>query len=797
VALLATALVVSAVPAAAGADERPQIAREQLAQAEPSFLFDIPSKPLPQALNDVGRITGLTILYTQNEPLNLVAPRLSGRLTADQALQQLLAGSGYTYRHTDARTVTLEKIAAGTGITLDPVTVEGQRRQETAWGPVAGYVATRSATGTKTDTPLIETPQSISVITKDQMQAQGVENLAEALRYTPGVTGENFGLDVRGYGLQIRGFGSEDTDFYLDGLQLRGTAFATFLTLDPYGAERLEVLRGPSSVLYGQNTPGGILNFVSKRPSPVPFHEVEGGVGSEDRFEGKFDLSGPIDEEGQFQYRLTGLARTGDTQVDFVDQDRFFIAPSFTWQPDEDTTFTFLSHYQRDNTGWTIQFYPAEGTVLPNPNGKIPLGRFTGEPDFDEYDLTQYSVGYLFEHRLSDAWTLRQNARYSHLDNDQHGVFSSSLQADQRMLDRYGDLGKSSLDSYVIDNQAQVEFPAGPLGHTLLFGLDYQHHDYSDFGASYDVGPIDIYNPVYGSPLTFLGAYSDTDVKQDQLGIYLQDQIKVAEKWVFVFGGRHDWADTKNDDQLSGTSSKQKDSAFSGRAGMVYLSETGLAPYVSYSTSFQPVLGTNVLGEAFEPQRGRQWEVGVKYEPPGWDSFITVAAFDLRRQNVLTPDPVNPLNEVQTGEISSRGIELEAVSSLDFGLDLVGSYTYLDAEVTKSNVPGEVGERPLAVAEHMASLWADYTIPEGMLAGLGFGGGVRYIGPSYGDVPNTLEVPGATLFDAAVHYEWNNFRFAINASNIFDKEYIASCYGPVSCFYGAGRQVLGTVTYRW
>jgi iron complex outermembrane receptor protein len=681
-------------------------------------------------------------------------------------------------------------------ILLDPVKVEGEG--ESATGPVDGYVATQGTTGSKTDTPIIETPQSISVITADRLDRQAAGSLAEALRYSAGVTGEQFGMDQRGYGISIRGFEVDEGGFYRDGLQLKGTSFSAFLPLDLYGAERLEILRGPASVLYGQNPPGGLINYVSKRPTAEPFHELEASAGTFDRFEGKFDLGGPVAEDGSLLYRVTGLARDSDTQVDFVNDDRYFIAPALTWVG-EDTTLTVLANYQHDNAGWGIQFLPASGTVLDNPNGRLPRHTFTGEPDFDRYVLDQVSVGYLLEHQFNDVFTVRQNARVSYLHNDSDVVYGNGL-IDGRTLARIGDVGKSEMLAFTVDNQAEAKFETGPIDHTALLGIDYQRHRFSDYGASFAVDDLDIYDPDYGSELTNKEIYEDSKTKQRQIGVYAQEQAKLFDKLVIVLGGRYDFARSEFDDHndFGEIHNQTKDEAFTGRAGLVYLFDNGLAPYFSYSESFEPVLETDAEGNPFKPEEGQQYEVGIKYQPPGKNSFVMLSLFDLTKQNVLTPDPADPLNnQVQTGEIRSRGVELEGVASFDFGLDLSLAYAFIDAEITKSNADGEKGNQPGQTSKHQASLWADYTIPEGDFAGLGFGAGVRYIGPSFGDNLEDLDVPGYTLADAAIHYEWNSFKFALNGSNIFDKVYVPSCFGESNCFYGERRAVIGTVTYRW
>jgi iron complex outermembrane receptor protein len=691
--------------------------------------------------------------------------------------------------------------------------------RETATGPVQGYVATRSASGTKTDTPLIETPQSISVVTADQMNAQAVRTLGETLRYTPGVSAEVWGPDNRCYGVQLRGFKQlSDTFFYKDSLQLKGTAFANFLCLEPYGAERIEVVRGPASVLYGQGEPSGIINYVTKRPLDRPFNEVEVGVGNYNRLEGRFDFSGPLDKDGTWLYRLTGLGNLGGTQVDFVDKDRVFIAPALTWRPNTDTTLTFLSHYQHDWTGWSMQFLPAQGTVFPNPNGKIPTNRFVGEPRFDRFNPTQYSIGYIFEHRATDIWTVRQNVRYAHLDNpNQLLVYGAGFTdpmdpnpnpppPNLRTYYRFGDFGSSKLDTFAIDNQAQAKFRTGPFAHTLLIGLDYQRYKFNDFGQSYDVGPIDIFNPVYGQPVTPAGVYQDSQQTQNQTGIYIQDQIKF-DRFVLQLGGRHDWANTETNNRLAGTLTNQSDTAFTGRAALLYLFDSGWAPYVSYSTSFQPVLGTDASSAPFKPETGRQYEVGLKYQPPGWNAFITVAAFDLTKENVLTEDPNDARFQVQTGKVRSRGIEVEAVASLASGWDLRAAYTFVEPKILADNDPTIVGKTPNGIPRHTVAVWADYTFRGGPLDGFGAGGGVRYLSSNFGSDTNvatingqdvTFRVPSVTLFDATIHYDWRGFRFAVNAKNLFDREYVATCYNEVSsCFYGSRRTVIASARYRW
>lgn len=682
---------------------------------------------------------------------------------------------------------------------LEEINVQGAGKGQTGWGPVDGFVASRSLTGTKTDTPIIETPQSISVITADQMETQGVQSIGSALRYTAGVGGETNGQDTRGFGWQIRGFNVSDESFYKDGLRFTGTDYTSFLTLEPYGAERIEILRGPASVLYGQNSPAGIVNYVSKRPKETPFGEISVSGGTLDTLQGEFDVGGPVTADSSLSYRITGLARNADAGVDFVKDDRFFIAPAVTWKSD-DTSLTVLGHYQKDKTGWGIQFLPAEGTVWRRNGRYIPRDRNVGEPDFDKYDVEQAAVGYMFEHAFNEMVTVRQNARYAHLSNLQNSVYGGGYTArDPDLFKRFPDYGKSSIGSFAIDNQAQFKFDTGALAHTLLTGVEYRYADYKDYGAAARVKPIDIFDPVYGAEIGPFEAYQDTRSRQRQTGVYAQEQIKF-DRWTLSFGGRRDWSELVTDDRLADARATQNDTAFTAKAGLVYLFDSGLAPYVSYSESFFPSLGTASDGSPLKPEEGVQYEAGVKFQPTGWNSFVTASVFDLTKQNVVRS--FGPIVD-QTGEIRSRGFEVEAVASLDTGWDVKLAYAYVDIEITKGDVrrnpaKSTEGNHPWGAPKHRFSAWADYEFQTGALKGAELGGGVRVVGSSWGDDYNSFKVPAATVFDAAASYRFDKYKLSVNASNLLDKRYVASCFGAdAGCFYAEGRRVLGKLTYTW
>lgn len=684
-------------------------------------------------------------------------------------------------------------------ISLVPVVVSAGREQETATSPVDGYVAKRSATGTKTDTPIVETPQSISVITSDQMQAQAVQSVGQALRYTPGVIGEEYGgLSTTIDNFVVRGFPNQFP--FVDGLSTETYFTLLAPAVNPYGLERIDVLRGPASVLYGQNIPGGMINLVTKRPTDDPIHEASFDAGSYGEVGGRFDFSGPVTTDRTVLYRLTGDLGTTGSQVDFQTDKHFYIAPALTWKPSADTTFTLLSHFSYRNSSYPTADLAAVGTLYPGPNGtRIGTSVFDGEPDFNEIRRTEAAIGYEFEHRFNDWFTVRQNVRYTHVNLDEDIVGNEDLEADNATIDRYAYAAQASSDIFTVDNQAQFKFNTGPLQHTALIGFDYVHS--IDRWAENDatsVPSLNLYNPVYGSgPITLGGVDYSVEHHVDQSGLYAQDQIRFG-KLVATLGVRQDWASTEEFDRLAGqTDQSNTAQRFTYRAGLVYLFDSGFAPYVSYSTSFQPGLGDTFDGPALKPTTGQSVEAGIKFQPPGQKSFAMLSVYNILQKNVVEPDFDHPEGNfvVQTGGVRVRGVELSGVADLGAGLSLTAAYTYMDGAITASD-QGFVGDQPINVPHNMASLWLDKTFQQGWWNGFGVGGGVRYIGSQFGDEANTLKMPSVTLYDAAVHYDIKHWRFSVNAQNLFDRIYV-NCQAEDYCAYGLRRTVIGRATYQW
>ena len=789
------------------------------AQTAKSFEFAISAQSLSAALVRYSSVTGIDIAFDGPLSPNLRTSGINGDLGAEAALTRLLAGTGLTYRFTTATTVLLiapqatsDAGAANGATALQPIILQGEQ----ARGPVDGFVATQSATGTKTDTSLKNTPQAINVVTKDQMAAQGSATLTQALRYTPGVISQ-YGDDSRYDWFTIRGFRPSR---YLDGLRLPfGSRGYAQPRVEPFGLERAEVLKGPASVLYGQGDPGGLINMVSKRPSATAPNEVEIQLGTDKRIQTAFDLGGTINGDDSLLYRIVGVGRLTDTQYDYVREKKAYIAPSFTFKPDEGTSLTLYGSYQRIDSpgGGGAPALPANGTLYTGIYPELPRGAFPGEPGFDHYKSDQASVGYEFEHELDDNWTLRQNLRYSYIDTDSQRVQAACiLSCTPTGFDRYAWAFPESARAVTLDNQVVGYFQTGDFAHTALFGLDYSYessrYEETDLFSGFMPAPFNGMDPVYGTPITRPPIATRIDQDRSQIGLYAQDQVE-WDNFVFSLGGRYDWAntDTRTLTVSSGSvkTVDQNDGRFTWRAGLVYNFDNGISPYAGYSTSFSPTGGTDSSENVFEPTTGEQFEVGVKYQPDGRNSFVTLSAYHLTQDNVLSPDPLNTSYSVQTGQVRMRGVELEGKAELTDALSILASYAYTDSEITKANsnavgVSNE-GNRFAFVPRHQASLWLDYALQTSTIwDGLSFGGGARYTGQTFGDNANQFDIPSYTVFDAAVRYDFGKanpklegLKASLNVSNLFDRKYVSTCIASTGCYWGEGRSVYATLKYSW
>jgi len=778
-----------------------------LAHAEP---YQLPAGPLAATLNQIASQAGVTLSIDPTLTEGKRSAPVEGDLQAVDALNQALRGTGLQLQSNGAGVYSLVP-AAESAVALPDVTVTAsEQAAETAWGPTRGYLASRTATGTKTDTPLLETPRSISVATREQMQDRKVQNLDDAVRYMPGVIASSYGSDSRADWMKIRGF---EPIQLLDGLPLPKGSY-TMPKLETWNLERVAVLRGPASSVYGQTPPGGLVDAVSRRPQAESSHEVQVQVGNYQHKQISFDSTGKIDDEGRFLYRFSGVGRDSGTVIEHMDDQRFNLAPSLTWNIAGDTRLTFLGQFNRDDTGGTSQFLPLQGTKLGTPAGKIDYNKNLGDPDWEFYDKTFYALGYAFEHRINDVWQFNQNLRYSKLELDNQIITAggwATAVADDGTVARGANVYDENISHFAMDNNFQADFRTGALTHTLLLGVDYLRVN-TDYRWLYGSAPSsNIINPIYGQDFSGVAytAFQDYNQKRRNAGLYLQDQIAL-DAWRLTLGGRWDRLDTDSVFyNANDAKDSRRDSQFSGNAALSYVFDSGFTPYLSYAESFQAEAGGNG-GAAFKPSTGKQYELGIKYQPPGSDMLFTAAVYDLKRQNIVTTNIAGASEPVS--EVEVRGLELEATGNLTENLSLTASYTYTNSKMTKVGDPRDKNRALPLTPEHQASIWADYDWNQGMLAGFGVGFGARFVGSTDNIAVGNLgfvrdasdgHSSAYTVYDAAVRYDLGQLdaslrgaSVSLNANNLFDKEYLATCDG-FYCYAGDPRRVTASIDYKW
>ena len=703
--------------------------------------------------------------------------------------------------------------AADPARTLDAVHVNAYR------------TTSHASSATKTDTAVAETAQSVSVIAREELDARGVQNLNEAMRYVAGVTLESSGIDNRVDDFRIRGFdaGSWSNNVTIDGMRAPQGSQWNRTMVDSWNLERVEVLKGPSAVMYGQVAPGGMVNQVSKTPTPDPQQVLRLGIDGNGQYNTAFDV-GAGSDDNRHLLRLVGLYRDGQTQIDHTEQKHGFLAPSYTFQIAERTRLTLLGLYQKDDGGSTYQFLPMDGTLVATPYGHMKNTTFIGEPGWNTYDRTLWTAGYLFEHSFNGNWTLSQSARHTDVQSLFRTVVTNGgLNADGRTQKRRATWGEGDSKGETVDTRITGKFSTGAAEHTLLIGVDWQKADWTGArGAMVNPRDIDIFNPVYSNYVPVTTSISYSGGINRQTGVYLQDQVAL-DQWRLTFGGRYDWTrdDTWTRSYTVATHrygaripTRGEEEAFSGNLGVLYVADNGLTPYLSYAESFQPSGSNTNMSytlSAFDPVTGKQWEAGIKYQPASFDGLLTFSAYDLRQQNILTNDPDlthntcgtagNSQCQVQDGEGRVRGVELEGRITPLEGFSVIGAASWMDSEVTKSN-NGYVGKQLAMVPDWTAALWADYTFQAGGLEGLSLATGVRYNGESHGDSANLYLIPGYTLWDAAIRYDVGQHgavgtQFALNVSNLADKRFVSTCGGVSSCYYGTGRTVTATARFSW
>lgn len=670
------------------------------------------------------------------------------------------------------------------------------------------YVPFGSESANKANIPLIATPQSVSVVTRDQIDYLAVVDVQEAIRYSSGIVGENYGPDLRFDFLTVRGFTPKQ---YIDGLQAPITTTIFNVGADIYGFESVDILKGPSSVLYGNVPPGGIYNLRSRRADDEFGGEVSFKYGTNDFFQGAGTITGPLADG--LSARLTGMYRNRESQVNFVDAERIYLAPTFTWEIGPSTTFTGLGYYQRDEVnGDTNGFLPSEGTRFDNPLGVVPISTNLGEPDYNRYERDQYAIGYNLVHEFSESVKFEQNFRWNDYDEYQQVIYGAGLldgdfdgvPDDYRTVNRYSFPFAEKVSGLAVDSRVAIEAATGNLEHNIIVGVDYRNlANDATFGFAV-ANSIDLFDPVYGAGPFVTPALSSTfnDQRVKQTGVYIQDQISYGGL-ALTLGGRHDWVNLH--DRAADATTKQE--KFTYRVGLNYVFDNGIAPYVSYSTAFEPVLGTDSMTlMPFEPSTARQIEGGVKYDGRTLNDdvkiFATAAYFNIRQKNlVATQNGLTPVFGMQIGEVEAQGAEAEVTARVRDQLTINASYSYTDTEVLES-ANGDLGDPLPTTPKHKAAALIDYTLQRGLLGGLGAGIGVRHLSSSAGSLvgafnPVVIYSEPTTLVDAIVHYDLPRWRVAVNASNLLDKKYVGRCSSPTNCIYGQSRQIIGTVTLKF
>lgn len=646
-----------------------------------------------------------------------------------------------------------------------------------------GYVGTQSQVATKSNTPVAETPQSISVVTSRQIEDQGAQTLGQALNYTAGVLGQPFGADPRFDSPTVRGFEARGSQ-YVNGLrQLRDFGAPAY---EIYGLQQVEVLKGPNSSLYGAGSPAGIINQVQKRAQARDFSEVGAGIDSFGSAQGFFDVNrvaGPA-----LSWRLTGILRDSQTQIDALTNRRGYLGAALRYSPDEATTLDVIGSYTKDSP---ISPPGVPFALTQAESGKALRERYFGEPAFDDSDRKIANFGVELSHQLDNGWTLSQGFRVERFDWTYTGHYVSGLTADGQFVTRGANLQDEATRGLNLDTRLSNRISMGAATHDLLVGLDIRQYDADTLTQFFFGQPINAFNPVYGGLPDADAWYTSTsDATQRQIGLYAQDEI-TAGNWRGSLALRHDWTEQTGSafTNFAGASTiDQRDSATTGRAGLGYVLANGAMPYVSYTTSFDPTIGTDsTTGEALKPTRGKQWELGVKYQPLDFDGLFTAAIYDLTQQNL-----VRNLGQGQTrqlGKVRSRGVELEATAALSADWDLRASYAWNQTE--QKGGPEDGLEMPNA-PRHLASLWLDRDFGGGWR----MGGGIRHIGARKGDFANTFDLDSVTLVELAASYRRGNLEAGVNLTNLTDQVYLANC-GNFGCYYGEGRGIAARVAYRW
>ncbi|WP_323158990.1 TonB-dependent siderophore receptor [Pseudomonas viridiflava] len=676
-------------------------------------------------------------------------------------------------------------------IELQNIDIQSATDIETAQGPVQGYRATRSASATRTDTSLHETPQSISVVTREAVEDIGATRLQDALDYAGGVgRANNFG----GQGLTtftVRGFTTGE--FYRNGFPVnRGYPNMP----DASTIERLEVLRGPATTLYGRGDPGGTFNVVSKQPLAERSVTLGSQLNDQGMKRGTLDASGPLDDDGRFTYRLNVVGEGGDTFRDHVETERYGVTPVLAWQVDDATRITFEGDFMRNNAPLDrgLTRYPAQTRTASRDT-------FFGEKDVGKLHNDNNMAQIRFDHDLNADWKLGGGIQM--LDGSLKGdaIEANGLAADGRTLGRNFNYRKLEWTDRDVQLNVTGHFATGGFDHTLLAGVEYEDYDYKSIirrsSGAVNAYTIDIFDPVYGQARPALTRTTTNDKENlKTYAAFVQDQVALTERMKLLAGVRFERFEHDYDTFGVGVPFTNSDNAVTPRLGLTYDLTDTVAIYANTARSFKPNTGASRLGGGFKAEEGKSYEVGVKWEALDRQLSVDAALYQIEKQNVLTTDPVDSTFSVAAGEVRSRGLDLNVVGNLTPEWRVMGSYAYVDAEVTKDNTLRS-GTRLLNIPEQTFSLLNVYEFQDGALRGLGLGAGGRYVDQRAGQTANTaFSMDSYTVFDLLAFYKVNeHVKLKLDVKNVFDKDYEEGAFGNVYAYPGAPRTVQVGIAY--
>jgi iron complex outermembrane receptor protein len=695
-------------------------------------------------------------------------------------------------------------VAAGVASMLASSAAWAQNAEPPA--PENDIVVTGTIAGTKTETPLIELPQPLTIIPADQYLSQGAINISDTVKYAAGVLANPYGRDTRVDGFNVRGISALQ---FRDGMRDIFSYYAS-IPSDPYNFSRVEIVRGPASVLFGQGSIGGLINLVSKTPEFRTSGELNLVYGSYDRKEALGDINLALSDT--LAIRAVGRVRDSDTFIDHVPDDRVMFAPSIRWQPTADTDLILTGLYQKDDTGSTSQFLPIVGTFAPNPGnpgGQLDPYTFVGKAGWDRYAGRSLQGGGSLVHRFSDNLRISLKARYIDSDLEYFTHYADSYTnptnpfavygTDGRTIGLYADASDARMNVFSTDNNVQLKFNTGAeIEHTLLAGLDYSWNKVGKRFATTALETVDLYDIDYASLQTYDPSGPFAYDSQKQLGVYVQDQIRFFDRMSVIVGARRDHVTN---------SSGQEDNATTFRAGIIGELGAGVSPFFSYTESFLPIAGRltgpgGVPTDPFKPQMGMQYEAGVKWQPDP-RTLVTVTGFKIKERNRVLYLANNVTT--QSGKLSTKGIEFEASRVLPGNFELLLNYGY-------SQLDSDVNTSLDYMPRHTASVWSTKTFGDTSGPQLRFGAGVVYSGKSkstglldpYGLNPGiasgtlyTIVTPSRTTVDALAEISWDKWRLAINATNLLDNRGFASCLARGDCFMAAPRNVMATLGFRF